>query len=1584
MFLEGKVTQIAIGQIRGYLKPSKAERAAAFELFVELSVRVTTPSIDDERGTLRDTFDNLTAIGDVTREILRKHGCDAAKGRTDGNITLAVVALRVLNEIIAPRVISWEPALRDHESQLVVQSPPVAPYAWEQEWDGRELALDDLAEMRREIRSYMDTLAAIAGTPSLTDLVVPLPPSAPITPAALAVPIPRGEDDAPRQRMVRWFSPFEALGTMRANRGHHPDTEGGRPPVHPIQTGEPIVIAAGADGCTWIDYVSDLGDGFDPTAAVAFQLTRESITLPIDRSGELPEPPGFLPRGTLLVMGGDEVYPHASDEGYRQQLVLPYTMAASAVTAGGAPPNTADNTLVAIPGNHDWYGGHEHFDQVFARSDTFAGHWSTPQKERWWSVQLPHGWWMWGIDTALDNTMDDVQKAFFREAADRLQDGDQVILCTPVPLWQLRQKREEQYNELRSMFNTLILEHGGRTPLFLSGDSHFFAHYRRVDGVADEHHITAGGGGAFMQPTHNLPEQVPYERGTPEFKLDSRWPRPVESRALGTDLGNIKDPQFRSLFVIIALLHAAFAGLISIRAGALQHVQLPARSTGIAARWVIAAWPGWPILALLLISMMMATAPNSQESHLVKGAKRYGLLHGAAQAALFVAVAAFARSVGPHSWWWRFALVPLIGGVLSTVLFVLAVRWINRSIKANDTLAFSSAHLTRYKQFVRMCIDAEGDLQVYVVGIDPVGAGWYDALTQVGVERALVPPFDPAGVSKLHYVWGHTFANGSERQILQRERTLGADHPDTLYAFASMGRRLLREGDPARAVDVLSAVVAAAERTHGPNHPTTLGYSDSLAAALLQAGDRETAIDRLERNAAGREQNDRIAVGQPTGLHPRLSTARAYAQLGRAVASTHGLPAPDSPVGIMSVEEGFRWSRAMEWFQRALVAYAAQLPPADPVEVATVRFELAEAFMRLHRGNEASEQLDLCWPVLAESIEETDPLWNRKLGLTAMLQIRAANRKVKLNRTAWAATAGVEPTWVDTANELPLYSDDLLTVDDAIAELAAIHDQLAALPETHEASIAVRLALADVQRANGFPKGAAQWLDAVRFHLSLLGDAARAQRIEVTQSLVSDLWKAREWNDLAAAYRHLIADREAAGESEAIAALHDRRSLATAVYLASDPYTAADELTELLARLATVAAPTSDLNELQALARVNLTKWMVERVRGEDAVAVSDHIDVSSLYRAGRDVEIEAAIVRAQALQLVGRREEAKDVALAAWDFHGFHDTVPDSAQTALNVELAAIFGGLHDSEAVVQLLEPRLALVEQAFGPTDVRYLGFAEQLANHLAQLGRAAEAVPLLEQCLETRRAQPDEEATGWCETLLRNAAEALGDNPRALEIATRQLALHEEAHGPTSWAAVFDLRTIARLTQAADPTAALATFQQVLQRQQRALGPHAPAVLFDRLDLARALDVAGQPDRSLEMWEQALPVVAEQQADNPTLHLRVRFNIARLSISVGDTRRAIALYEEIAAVDETTDLESYKLQVAAVTNLALAYCNAGRSEDAVRAANRAITMTAARLPRTDPARQESERLADQIIAAGGQPAAAANAAPVAPDA
>ena len=751
--LETKITEIAIGQIRGLVKPSEQERAAAFELFVEFGSRTTTAPLTLETGTIRGALDSLYSMFAITREILRSHGSDVAKSRSDGNITLATIALRVLNEVIRPVTSKWHPQLQSHEQQLAAHGEGRSAIEWEREWPQHQACRDDLNALRAQIRSYMDSLALIAGTPALTDLVVPVAHSAPIPPITLATAATAPAGAQPRAEMVRWFHPVEGFHTMRASRKGDPK-RAGRTPAGDNSV-VPLELAAGDDGCLWVDYVSDLGDAFDATAAVAWQLTRPSIDLPDDPVGELPVAPPALPRGRLLVMGGDQVYPYASREKYRQQTMLPYTLAASVQPDGpDAAPSPAGSSIVAIPGNHDWYGGINLFEDVFVKADTFADHWQVGQTERWWVVRLPHGWWLWGMDTALDNTLEPAQQEYFRRAAQELRPGDRVILCGPVPLWQLRQKREEEYTHLRQFLDPLVRGRGATMPLFLAGDSHFFAHYRRADGVAAEDHITAGGGGAFLQPTHNLPEQVPYERGAPDYTLTTRWPRPIDSRALATNLRGLRDRQFWWLFAIVAVVHAAFAGLTTIRTAAVGGAIDPTAGAEQAARWVVGAWPGWPVLLVMLMAMIMATAPNSSESQLNKGAKKYGLIHGVAQAALFVAVAAFGRWLGPQHGWWHFVVVPLIGGVLSTALFVAMNRWINRQIKANDTLAFSSAHLTRYKNFLRIRIDAEGDLTVFAIGLDPVGTGWYETLTTAG---KTVPPFDHAGAPKLHYIWGKRF-----------------------------------------------------------------------------------------------------------------------------------------------------------------------------------------------------------------------------------------------------------------------------------------------------------------------------------------------------------------------------------------------------------------------------------------------------------------------------------------------------------------------------------------------------------------------------------------------------------------------------------------------------------------------------------------------------------------------------------------------------------------------------------------------------------------------------------------------------------
>src|SRR5947209_16803246 len=72
-------------------------------------------------------------------------------------------------------------------------------------------------------------------------------------------------------------------------------------------------------GEIWIDYVADLGDGWNSTYAIANTVAQEQLNL----SG--PDGPAHhTKRGTLLVFGGDEVYPTPSNHQYYKRLMRPY------------------------------------------------------------------------------------------------------------------------------------------------------------------------------------------------------------------------------------------------------------------------------------------------------------------------------------------------------------------------------------------------------------------------------------------------------------------------------------------------------------------------------------------------------------------------------------------------------------------------------------------------------------------------------------------------------------------------------------------------------------------------------------------------------------------------------------------------------------------------------------------------------------------------------------------------------------------------------------------------------------------------------------------------------------------------------------------------------------------------------------------------------------------------------------------------------------------------------------------------------------------------------------------------------------
>ncbi len=66
--------------------------------------------------------------------------------------------------------------------------------------------------------------------------------------------------------------------------------------------------------------------------------------------------------------------------------------------------------------------------------------------------------------------------------------------------------------EVHSDWNVVYLEReviqptGAQVVLFLRSGKHYYARYEEEEG--SRQHIASGGGGAFLHPTHDLPERV--------------------------------------------------------------------------------------------------------------------------------------------------------------------------------------------------------------------------------------------------------------------------------------------------------------------------------------------------------------------------------------------------------------------------------------------------------------------------------------------------------------------------------------------------------------------------------------------------------------------------------------------------------------------------------------------------------------------------------------------------------------------------------------------------------------------------------------------------------------------------------------------------------------------------------------------------------------------------------------------------------------------------------------------------------------------------------------------------------------------
>jgi calcineurin-like phosphoesterase family protein len=477
----------------------------------------------------------------------------------------------------------------------------------------------------------------------------------------------------------------------------------------------------------WIDFLSDTGDGWEATYTMAWLLAQGELEAPNT------EP---LPRGDLLLLGGDQVYPAPGVDGvaYEDRFVGPF--------AAASPDAGSSRDLFAIPGNHDWYDGLISFLRIFCRPESIEakqiGSWKTRQRRSYWALRLPHRWWMWATDIQLDTYIDNEQLTYFKEAGKQLREGDKVILITAKPSWVKADEKEfgpASWRNLAYFERTMIRAAGGTLALTLTGDLHHYSRYEpEEDTGTGPTRITAGGGGAYLSATHPLPDPIgliPEDGAPPEpYRCRAIYPEEKDSKRLswGVFLVSLHNPAFGLLLgAVYAVVGAAVLGSLNVGPTGLV---AQAQQAGLL-RFLANATGGTTILlAALLAGMLFGYADF--ESKLAKLAA--GFFHALVHLAVAFGVVYLAAQPFHHSangvWLWGVALLACLvaGIVIGSLVFALYLFVIhrlrgNRSPRHTNEV-FASQGIRDFKNFLRLHIDPEGHLTVYPLGVRRVCRHW--------------------------------------------------------------------------------------------------------------------------------------------------------------------------------------------------------------------------------------------------------------------------------------------------------------------------------------------------------------------------------------------------------------------------------------------------------------------------------------------------------------------------------------------------------------------------------------------------------------------------------------------------------------------------------------------------------------------------------------------------------------------------------------------------------------------------------------------------------------------------------------------
>ena len=539
-----------------------------------------------------------------------------------------------------------------------------------------------------------------------------------------------------RQPMTRWLDPALLAGAamevaVSSAFGRLADKRESL-----VNPGEPVDYSDREE--LWLDFLSDTGDGFHSTYTMAWLLAQRQLEV---------ESAPVLPRGELLILGGDQVYPSASVEAYEDHFLGPFSAALWSEDEEAAPH------MWAVPGNHDWYDGLTSFLRVFCRGG-WVGGWRTHQGRSYFALPLPHGWWLWAIDIQFDTYLDSRQLDYFAEAGKRLAAGDKVLLVTAKPSWG---RAEDDVTEpaswryLSYFEEKYVRARGARLAATLTGDLHHYSRYEPVAGDAPDR-ITAGGGGAYLSPTHTLPDRLKLRslaaKQPVSYECKATYPSRDRSRKLrwGALLLGLRNPGFaRMMGVVYTLLAATSLAALNSGRGSL----VGSAERGSFFDFVGTALGGATIVVVFVLALGLVLYADAGwfPMKVLVGSAHAAVHLFVLELALWLVLSLFeADSPGWRAWLVALPVAFAVGFALAPLVFakfllgISVVRGKGALNHANEV--FASQALTGYKNFLRLHIAPGGELTIYPLGVERACEQW-DVYPREGAHAR--PHFSPRG-----------------------------------------------------------------------------------------------------------------------------------------------------------------------------------------------------------------------------------------------------------------------------------------------------------------------------------------------------------------------------------------------------------------------------------------------------------------------------------------------------------------------------------------------------------------------------------------------------------------------------------------------------------------------------------------------------------------------------------------------------------------------------------------------------------------------------------------------------------------------